>query len=66
MDNIRQERPNEGPILNFNKQEIWQDLNKKYGTHVEKSMAFKTFKVSSALSLEIKLSAENPSRVFKI
>ena len=29
MDDIRQERPNEGPILNFNKILYRQSLNKK-------------------------------------
>ena len=32
MGNIRQERPNEGPISKANKQEIWQFLNKNFGT----------------------------------
>ena len=44
MYGIRQERLNEVPIFNFNKNTIKQYLNKKFGTHAEKSMAFKTFK----------------------
>ena len=44
MDPIRQERPNEDPILNFNKTHYRQSLNKKFGKHVEKSMVFKTLK----------------------
>ena len=30
MDNIRQESPNEGTVLNVNNQEIWQFLNKRF------------------------------------
>ena len=44
MDNIRQERPNEKPILFVNKQNTCQSLKKKLGTNVEKYMDFKTFK----------------------
>ena len=44
MDNIRQERPNNGPILNVNKKLYTQSLNKKFRTRVEKFMVFKTFK----------------------
>ena len=33
-----------GPILNVNKQEIWQSLKKTFGTHVEKFFVFKTLK----------------------
>ena len=44
MDNIRQESPNECPILNVNKKLYRQPVNKKFGTHVEKSMVFKNFK----------------------
>ena len=40
MDNIRQERPNEGPILNIHKRHYSQSLNKKFSTHLEKSMVF--------------------------
>ena len=38
MDNITQERTIEGPVLNVNKQEIWNT------TQVEKSMVFETLK----------------------
>ena len=41
MGEIRQKRPNNSPILNFNNR---QSLNKKFSTHVGKSMIFKTFK----------------------
>ena len=44
MDNMRQERLNEGPNLNANKNLHRQSLSKKFGTHVEKSIVFKTFK----------------------
>ena len=43
-DDNRQERPNEGPILNFNKWLCMQSLKKKFDTRVEKSMVFKTLK----------------------
>ena len=42
MDGIRQERPNEGPIWNFNERLYRQSLNKKFGTHVRKIMVFKS------------------------
>ena len=44
MDHIRKERPNEGPILNFNGRLYSQSLNKKFRTHGEKSTIFKTLK----------------------
>ena len=44
MDGNRQERPKEDLILSFNKRHYRQSLNKKFGTHVENYMAFKTFK----------------------
>ena len=44
MDGIMQERPNECPILNFQNIHYRQSLNKTFGTHVEKSMIFNTFK----------------------
>ena len=44
MDDIRQERCNEGPTLKLNKRFKQASLNKKFGTHVKKSMAFQTFK----------------------
>ena len=40
MDNIRQKRPNEGLILNTHKRHYSQSLNKKFSTHLEKSMVF--------------------------
>ena len=43
MDNIRQERPNEGLILSTHKMHYRQSLNMIFGTHVKKSMVFKTF-----------------------
>ena len=43
MGNIRA-RPNEGPILNFKKRLDGESLDKKFGTHVEKFMVFKTLK----------------------
>ena len=39
MEGIRQERPNEGPILNSD-----QRLLKKFDTGVKKSMIFQTLK----------------------
>ena len=44
MDDITQESPNEGSILNFHKRHYRQSLNKTIGTHVEKSMVFKILK----------------------
>ena len=44
MDGIRQERHNEDLILNFNKRFYRQILNEEFGTHVQKSMVFKTLK----------------------
>ena len=40
LDNIRAERPNEGPILKLNDRPKKRLLNKKFGTHVKESMAF--------------------------
>ena len=60
MDGITQERPNECPILNFHKTHYRQSLNKTFGTHVEKSMFFKTLKkINSVSFLKIKLLAKN-------
>ena len=39
-DNIRQKRPNEGPILKINKRLKSKSLNKKFGTNVKESMIF--------------------------
>ena len=44
MDGIMQERSNEGAILHVYKRHYRQSLNKTFGTHVEKSMIFKTLK----------------------
>ena len=52
MSNIRQERPNKGPILKIRKRNYLQTVNKTFSTHVEKSMV-------SASFLKIKLLAEN-------
>ena len=54
MDDTRQESPNEDLILNIPKRQYRQSLNKTFGTHVEKSMAFK-----SVSFLVIKLLTEN-------
>ena len=67
MDDIRQERPNEGPILNFNKRLYGESLNRKFGTHIEKYMFFKTLKkINSVSFLEIKLLAENARQGWNI
>ena len=42
MDDIKQEMPNDGPILNTHKIHYWQPLKKIFGIHVEKSMVFNT------------------------
>ena len=44
MDDITQERPNEGPILKLNKRLKLTSQNKKFGTHVKEFKAFQTFK----------------------
>ena len=44
MDDIRQERPNEGPILKLNKRLKQKSLNRKFGTHVKESMVFQALK----------------------
>ena len=60
MDGIMQERPNECPILNFQNIHYRQSLNKTFGTHVEKSMVFKTLKkINSVSFLKIKLLSKN-------
>ena len=55
MGNIRQERPNEGLILNVNKQKIWLPLNKNFGTHVEKYVVFKVFRNRRCIIPRIKV-----------
>ena len=59
-DEIRQERPKEGPILNFNRRLYRKNLHKKFGTNVKKSTVFKTLKKQTLSFLEIKLLAEKP------
>ena len=44
MDDIRQKRLIEGPVLNICKIHYQQSLTKTFGTFVEKSMIFKTLK----------------------
>ena len=44
MENIRQEKSNEGPILNIHKRYYQKSLNKTLGTKFEKSIVFKTLK----------------------
>ena len=44
MDDIRQERPNEGPILKWNKRFKQKSLNKKFGIDVKESMSFQALK----------------------
>ena len=55
MGNIRQERPNEGLILNVNKQKVWPPLNKNLDTHVEKYLVFKTFRNKQCIIPRIKV-----------
>ena len=42
-DDIKQEKPNGGPILNFNKR-LYRQYLSKFGTHVKKTMVLKTLK----------------------
>ena len=44
MDDITQERPNEGPTLKLNKRFKKTSLKKKLGTQVQKSMALQALK----------------------
>ena len=44
MDDIRQERSNEGPTLKLNKRFKQTSLKSKFGTHVKESMAFQVLK----------------------
>ena len=55
MGNIRQERSNDGPNLKVNRQNIWQSLNKKFGTHVEKSMVLKSLESKQCIILRNKV-----------
>ena len=40
MDDIMREKLNIGPTLNFNERLYRQSQNKKFGTHINKSMIF--------------------------
>ena len=44
MDNTIREKRNIGPTLNFNERLYMQSLNKKFGTHINKSMIFNALK----------------------
>ena len=44
MDDTREKGPNEGSVFNLNEKLYGQSLSKKFGTHVKKSMVFRTFK----------------------
>ena len=66
MDDIRQERSNEGPTLKLNKRFKQTSLSKKFGTHVRDSMPFKVLKKYIIAFLEVKLLAEKPCQGWKI
>ena len=57
---IRQERLNESPVLNVDKQVIWQPLKKKFGIHVKKSMFFKAFKNKQCIIPRNKVNCRKP------
>ena len=44
MDDIMYEKFDIGPTLNFNEKLFRQSLNKKFGTHIRKSMIFNALK----------------------
>ena len=44
MDDMMREKLNIGPTLNFNERLYRQSLNKKFGTHINKSIIFNTLK----------------------
>ena len=44
MDDIMYQKPNIGPTFNFNEKLYRQSLNKKFGTHINKSMFFNALK----------------------
>ena len=44
MEDIRQERSNEDPIVKLNKILKWISLNKKFGTHIKEFMTFQVLK----------------------
>ena len=62
MDNIRQRKHNESPILNFNKILYRQFLNNKLDTHVEKSIVFKALKNKQCIILRNIISGNNTSQ----
>ena len=67
MDDIKQERPNEGPILKLNKRLVKTSLNSKFGWHIKKFVAFQTLKkINNIEFLEVKSLAENPWKGWKI
>ena len=58
MDNIRQKRPNEGPIFKVNKKRYRQFLNNKF-THKKRNLwSLRPSKINSLLLLEIKILSE--------
>ena len=44
MEDIRQERSNEDPIVKLNKILKWISLNKKFGTYIKEFMTFQVLK----------------------
>ena len=44
MNDIMYEKLNIGPTLNFNEKFYRNSLNKKFGTHISKSMIFNALK----------------------
>ena len=44
MNDIRQERSDEGPTLKLNNRFKWTSFNKKFGAHIKESMAFEGLK----------------------
>ena len=60
MDNIGQEKPKKGPMLNVNEKLYRQSLNKKFGTHIEKPMVFKTFKNKQSILRNKVISGKHP------
>ena len=60
MDDIRQERPNEGPILKLNKKLKQNSLKKEFGTSVKESMAFQALKKQAASDPRSKVISGKP------
>ena len=60
MDDIRQERPNEGPILKLNKKLKQNSLKKVFGTSVKESMAFQALKKQAASDPRSKVISGKP------